>query len=128
MKRRLLVVFAAALLALSCHSTEEILSPRTLPLKEVEVTAWCWGYDPAYVAVWRGQPVRLRVKSIDVEHTLTCEKLGIDLKIPARGGAEQVVEFTIKEIGDYYFICQADCGPARSRQIFRLNVSARPGW
>jgi len=99
--------------------------PKRLPdgTRLVEVTAWQWGFDPSFITARVDETIHLRVTSLDVAHTLTCKDLNIDLLIPAKGATPVDFEFTIQKTGDFIFVCDAPCGPAKSRQKIRLLVT-----
>ncbi|RMH56998.1 MAG: hypothetical protein D6679_07680 [Candidatus Hydrogenedentota bacterium] len=125
-RRAVIALFGVALLAWGCR--ENLMEP--LPaVREVNLTAWQWGYEPARITVRKGTILRLRARSLDVEHTLTNRALGIDLVIPARKEGEEKgpeagpIEIPATVPGTYAFTCHASCGPARSRQIFKLVVT-----
>lgn len=88
----------------------------------VEVQAWQWGFAPEVVRVRAGVPVRIRAESLDVAHSLLCEEMGLDLRVPAKGTGLGEIVFTPERPGEYVIRCGVDCGPARSRMTMTMIV------
>jgi heme/copper-type cytochrome/quinol oxidase subunit 2 len=88
----------------------------------VEIRAWQWNYSPQTVRVRARVPVLVRAESLDVEHTVSSESLGLDLRVPAKGQGIGEIVFTPEKPGEYTLRCHADCGPARSRMTMMMIV------
>ncbi|MEK8023004.1 MAG: hypothetical protein AAB229_04270 [Candidatus Hydrogenedentota bacterium] len=98
-------------------------TPLVRGAREIDVTAWQFGFDPRYIQVREGDRIRFRCSSLDVEHTLTSTQLGVSLAIPPRGAEPVEFEFT-PPAGDYVFHCESNCGPAKSQMKLRMVVAA----
>lgn len=118
-----LVIASFFALALGCAPAAVRMDPAGRQI--VTVQAWQWGYEPAEVSVRAGHPVVLRAESLDVAHSLVSEELGLDLRIPARGGGVGEAVFTPDKPGEYTLRCLADCGPARARMTMTLIILKR---
>lgn len=120
MKRAILICFSALLLS-GCAATQP--PQRYSPVRDIDLRAWQWGYEPALLQFVAGQTIRLHVSSLDVAHRFTCTELGIDAEIPARGSDPAVVEFTVMKPGEYVAHCSdPKCGPGQSRMRLRMVV------
>lgn len=108
----------------SCqHSRNSTIQPLDKDVREINLTAWQWGYEPSVIKVKENQLIKLTLKSLDVPHSLTCKELNLDLPIPARGEPALTFEFRVHEKGTYFFHSNTPSGPARSRMAFKLYVT-----
>lgn len=111
-----------ALLSLAACAHVPGMPPPLAERRDISVTAWSWGFDPAVVQVRQGERVRLTVRSLDVAHSLVNDRLGLRFAIPARGEEPAIHEFTVPEFGDYGFHSETPSGPGVGRMQFRLVV------
>ena len=75
---------------------------------EIEVTAENWEFTPAEIRVKKGDRVRLKVRSIDVEHGLKIPRLNIqEVLLP---GELVDIEFVAEGVGEFPFSCSVYCG------------------
>jgi len=74
----------------------------------VEITAKRFEFVPNVVTLTKGEPVTLRVTSLDRAHGLLVKALHIDLDI--EGGQSAEVTFTPTEGGTFPAICDHYCG------------------
>jgi heme/copper-type cytochrome/quinol oxidase subunit 2 len=121
MKRALLIVFVSALVLAGCAATQP--PQRYSPVRDIDLRAWQWGYEPGLIQFYIGQKIRLHVSSLDVAHRITCSEIGLDAEIPARGSNPAVVEFSVEKPGEYVVHCSdPKCGPGQSRMRLRMVV------
>lgn len=113
-------VFSVVFLS-ACATDPAMQPPLVRGAREIEVTAWQFGYDPRYIQVQQGDRIRFVCSSLDVAHTLTSKELGVNIAIPPRGADSVEFEF-VPPLGDYIFHCEAPCGPARSLMKLRMIV------
>lgn len=97
MKRTFLALFI--LLAASAQER----APRV-----VEITAKKFEFVPNVVTLKKGDPVMLRLTSIDRAHGLLVKAFQIDLDV--EGGKSSEVTFTPSESGTFPAICDHYCG------------------
>lgn len=100
------IVAAAAVAAvgsLAATGTEPPASRRV-----VEVTAQRFQFTPAELHLRAGEPVMLRVTSLDVTHGFFQRELGIDTEIVP--GRTTEVPVTPPRAGRYTIICDHYCG------------------
>ena len=84
----------------------------------VEITARRFAFTPAELHLAAGQPVTLRVTSLDVTHGFFQRELGIDAEV-APGKPAQVT-ITPARAGRYTVICDHFCGQGHGNM--RLTV------
>jgi heme/copper-type cytochrome/quinol oxidase subunit 2 len=97
----------------------------------IDVTIDMKGFDRDTIRVRAGEPVTIRLTSLDGpfhldgggKHQLAIEELGVDIIAPARGSASAT--FTATEPGTYTFYCDICCGGrANPTMIGALVVEA----
>jgi cytochrome c oxidase subunit 2 len=107
---------ATALLLLSA-------APRATPGGEpriVEITAKRFAFSPAEVVLGKGEPVTLRLRSLDVTHGFFQRALGIDVEIEP--GKVTDVTITPREAGRFLTICDHFCGSGHANMKVVLVV------
>lgn len=83
-------------------------------IREVEVKASQYKWEPESIVVKKGDRVRLVVTSLDVPHGFEIEGMvipgwGVDRLIGK--GEKAVLEFTAEEAGAWDTVCTGYCGP-----------------
>jgi cytochrome c oxidase subunit 2 len=78
-------------------------------VREVQVVARRFTFEPPAIEVRPGERIRLVVRSEDGVHGLSVPALKIDLQVP-RGGAAVAAEFTAPPPGRYEIACSEFCG------------------
>ena len=77
-------------------------------VKEFEVIAKNWEFQPSIITINEGDIVILRVKSIDVDHSLTISEFGVNqVLIP---GKTVEVKFVADQKGNFEMFCAVYCG------------------
>jgi len=74
------------------------------------------GFQPYLLRVKAGEPIRLRLESLDTRfhtdgggrHQFAIDELGVDIIAPPLGSKD--VTFTVSEPGTYKFYCSICCG------------------
>jgi cytochrome c oxidase subunit II len=94
------------------------------PIREVNVVAKNYSFEPATIQVVAGEPVRLLIRSADGIHGFSIPKLKIDLRIP-KGGDPIVAEFIAPSAGRYEVACSEFCGSGHLQMKAAL-VSVAP--
>lgn len=90
------------------------------PIKEMTIIAKKWQFDPKEIRVKQGERLKLRVKSVDVDHGFALSAFGIDQTISA--GKETVIEFVADRKGEFPFFCSVYCGEGHSGMRGKLVV------
>jgi cytochrome c oxidase subunit II len=114
--KNLFVELALALsLTLAAFSVPIAAEPRV-----VEVTAKRFEFSPSLITVKKGEPVTLRLKSLDVTHGFFQKALGIDLEIEPG----KVTDFTLtpKAEGRFVTICDHFCGSGHGNMRMTIVV------
>ena len=86
----------------------------------VEVQARQFEFVPSTIVTDAGQPLRLEVTSIDVDHGFEIPELGIDETLPPH--QTQTIEFTPDQAGEFLFRCNVFCGPGHDEMTGVLVV------
>jgi cytochrome c oxidase subunit 2 len=94
------------------------------PVREVNVVAKKFSFEPAAIQVVAGEPVRLLIRSADATHGFSIRELKIDLQIP-KGGEAVVAEFIAPSAGRYEVACSEFCGSGHGQMKAAL-VSVAP--
>lgn len=100
---RFVVVLALSAVALLAHP-----APAAAPPAVVAITAHRFEFAPAEVVLERGQPVVLRLTSLDVTHGFYSRELGLDELIEP--GKVIDVPLTPAQAGRFTVICDHFCG------------------
>lgn len=97
--------------------TEEaqITEPSTPPvvpekdeIKEFDMRAFQWDFDPPTLSVNKGDVVKLNITSIDVTHGFSLPAFNINERLEP--GKTIVIEFTADKAGTFSFRCSVACG------------------
>jgi cytochrome c oxidase subunit 2 len=78
-------------------------------IREVEISASRFKYEPSTIQVTAGERVRLIVRSGDGTHGFSIPKLKVDMRIP-KGGQPVVLDLTAPAPGRYEIACSEFCG------------------
>lgn len=86
----------------------------------IEITARRFEFSPSLITLDRGQPVTLRVRSLDVTHGLFLRPLGIDATLEPG----KVVELTVTPAnpGRFTAICDHFCGAGHGNMKLTIEV------
>lgn len=77
-------------------------------VKEFNVKAFRFGFEPSTIRVNQGDTVRIIARSIDVPHGLTIDGYNINLYLD--GLRPQTVEFVADKPGTFTMYCSVPCG------------------
>lgn len=117
MKSTLPAIFVAMLIASQWFVMTA--STETTP-RRIEVTAKRFDFTPGEIALHKGEPVVLVLKSLDVAHGLRFKELGVDVKVGKGGTAE--VAFTPDKTGTFVGHCSVFCGSGHGEMTLTLHV------
>lgn len=119
MKRYLAIIMAVIFMA--CTSAEEPTPKKVEDFKaygvsgkvvdevrEIDVEAVKYKFNPAIIVVNSGERVRIRLNSADAAHGFAVDEIGFDLK--GEKGMVTEKEFTAPEPGVYVIKCSVYCG------------------
>ncbi len=93
---------------------------QTEAVKEFNVTAKNWAFEPAQITVNRGDKVKLTIKSTDVTHGFFLPAFNVSKSLEP--GKEIVAEFTADQAGEFPFYCNVFCGSGHSDMKGKLIV------
>ncbi len=81
-------------------------------VKEFTMTAKQWEFQPSEITVKKGDTVRLKITSIDVNHGFALPDFNVNARLEPN--KEVVVEFTADKAGTFSFFCSVVCGSGHS--------------
>lgn len=89
-------------------------------VREIQVEAGSFYYEPDVIRVKRGETVRIVMNSVDMMHDFNIDEL--DVQIPVtQAGNTATVEFTANQVGEFEYYCSV--GQHRSQgQVGTLIV------
>lgn len=83
-------------------------APATDTVKEFTMTAKNWAFEPSTITVNKGDKVRIKITSVDVEHGFALPDFNVDVDL--QPGQTQTVEFVADKTGTFSFRCSIPCG------------------
>lgn len=92
----------------------------TGPVREFQVKAFKWGFDPEIIEVEEGDRVILHLETLDVAHGLAINEFRVQQ--PILPGKSVTVDFIADKAGTYTFYCSVPCGVGHSDQKGTLIV------
>lgn len=102
-------------------STEESATMiKTQPVREFDMTAKRYSFNPSTIRVNQGDLVRITVESTDVSHGIAIREYDINVELPP--GQTKIIEFTADKKGTFNFYCSVFCGSGHSRMTGTLIV------
>ncbi|MBI4053150.1 MAG: cytochrome c oxidase subunit II [Candidatus Diapherotrites archaeon] len=93
---------------------------KTGEVKSFDVVAKQFEFVPGTITVKKGDTVRLKITSKDVEHGIAIPEFGVDKTIPA--GETVTVEFVASKTGTFEFHCNVFCGEGHKEMTGKLVV------
>jgi cytochrome c oxidase subunit 2 len=112
-------VLAAELLGSAGHPAVAAGEAAT---RRFVMTASRFKFQPSRLEVQAGDVVELVLRSLDTEHGIAIEALGVKALIP-KGGAEVTVSFVADKTGLFTFKCSEYCGSGHKRMKGELVVT-----
>lgn len=94
--------------------------PNPVPIREINVVATNWYFEPEMIRVKLGERIRLIVTSEGRAHGLSLPVFGIEAEIPL--GDTQTFEFVADQIGVFPFSCPVYCGDGHTWMTGTLIV------
>ena len=99
--------------------TQDIEKPKE-GIKEFEITAKMFEFNPDIIRVKKGDKIRLIIKSIDVTHGIEIKEYNIRETIYPNEPV--TVEFSADKAGEFIFRCNIPCGSGHSEMTGKLIV------
>ena len=91
------------------------------PLKEFDIIASNWDFNPGLIQVNLGDRVVLHIESVDVYHGIALPDFGVNKQLPP--GENVKVEFIADKKGTFSFFCSVSCGGGHNSMGGQLIVS-----
>lgn len=89
-------------------------------VKEFDIIAKQWEFEPNLIVVNEGDTVILNIKSIDVAHGFALPTFGVSARL--NPGKETKIEFIADKKGTFTFFCNVQCGSGHSSMNGKLIV------
>jgi|SRR3989338_4804612 len=89
-------------------------------VKEFQITAKQFSFEPGTIEVNKGDKVRLIVTSMDVPHGFAIKEYGINERLDV--GKPVTIEFTADKEGTFTAFCSVACGAGHSNMKGQLIV------
>lgn len=136
------IVFTLFVFSMLTLSTVEAQTENPVKI-EVDGFQWQWRFvydnggevtgslgDPPVLAVPVGEPVRLVLKSLDVNHSFYVPRFLIkrDLIDLGENGRDNELEFTVSEEGTFAGQCAEFCGTAHADMTFVVEAMSRADY
>lgn len=97
---------------LNVKRNQELTTAKATAIKEINIIAKKWTFNPSEIRVKQGDKVRLKIKSVDVAHGFNLPVFNVDKYLEP--GKEVVVEFFADKKGSFPFLCSVYCGAGHS--------------
>ncbi|MBA3052410.1 cupredoxin domain-containing protein [bacterium] len=89
-------------------------------VREINIKAFQFGFSPDTIIVKKGEKIRLKAISTDVNHGIGIKDYKIKRKLPAK--QEQIIEFTADKSGEFHFHCSIYCGAGHGKMHGKMIV------
>ena len=101
---------------------KEIITTKSSSVKEIEMTARRWEFEPSVITVKEGERLRLIIKSrdLDVTHGFSISAFNINRNLEP--GKEEIIEFVANKKGSFTFACSVFCGSGHGSMKGKLIV------
>lgn len=103
-------------------------TPASRDIKEFNMIAKKWTYEPNEIVVNIGDQVVLNIKSIDVAHSFTLSEFGVDdfgnhgINSLLEPNKEIQIKFIADSAGEFIFGCDAACGKGHNDMMGKIIV------
>ncbi|MBT3865667.1 hypothetical protein HOF78_01015 [Candidatus Woesearchaeota archaeon] len=99
----------------------ENIPKTTSNIKEFEITAKNWEFNPSIINVDLGNEVILHITSLDVTHGILIPEFNINEDL--QPGQSIDIKFTADKIGEFSFSCSVFCGSGHSHMAGKIIVT-----
>jgi len=96
-------------------------APSDGAVKEFNITAKQWSFDPSVIEVKKGDTVTLNITSVDVLHGIVIEAFSVNTNL--QPGKTVTVTFTADRTGSFPFFCSVICGDGHFDMIGKVVVT-----
>lgn len=100
---------------------EAIVSDSEASVKEFNIVAKKWSFEPAVIEINKGDLVKLNINSVDVVHGFAISEFGINENLSPE--KTTTVEFTADKTGEFTFFCSVYCGSGHNDMEGKLIVN-----
>ena len=118
------LILIGSLLLTGCSESENTKESATLDtqktIKEFEITANNWKFEPSSITVNKGDKVILHVTSTDIQHGIAINEFGISQDLTP--GETVNIEFIADKKGEFLIFCNVFCGTGHSEMESTIIV------
>ncbi len=119
--RQIVAVTGTALLILAALVVPWPIAASAPQARRIEINARQFAYEPATLAVNRGDTITLHLESLDAMHGLFVD--GYAVNIQAEPGKSAQVTFVADKEGQFKFRCSVPCGALHPFMLGELTVT-----
>ncbi|MAH02166.1 hypothetical protein CMO87_02955 [Candidatus Woesearchaeota archaeon] len=106
--------------ALGKEGVEEMVVAPASVVKEFDIEAKQWSFEPSTIIVSEGTQVVLNIRSIDVAHGFMLAEFDVNERLEP--GKLTIVKFIADKSGEYTFFCNVPCGRGHGGMNGKLIV------
>ena len=125
MKYAILALALLAIITSACTNTTatpaEEITTSSGELKEFNVVAYQYGFEPSTITVKKGDRVKITFTSRDVNHGVMIPDFGKATPVFTKGQS-QTIEFIADKSGTFEYSCSVYCGDGHSDMIGAIIV------
>ena len=100
--------------------TNESSQAANTNIVQIDMTANDFKFDPSTITVNKGDKVKIKVTSTDVNHGISIPDYGISQKVDV--GKTETIEFIADKSGEFTFFCNVFCGSGHKEMKGKLIV------
>ena len=89
-------------------------------IKEINIIAKNWEFQPSQITVNYNDLIRLKIKSIDVKHGISIPDFNIHSELIPN--EETIIEFKATKKGTFNFNCSVLCGPGHRNMNGKITI------
>ncbi len=119
-KSYLVALAILVVLALRATAQEPAAPPASGSVREIQMTAKKYQFNPNLITVKKGAQVKLIITALDRDHGFKLEAFGINQKL--KKGDPATIEFTADKAGTFPFQCSEFCGLGHGKMKGKLVV------
>ncbi len=94
--------------------TGEVQKEKEQPLREINVKAFQFGYEPNVIKAATGERIKINIDNTDVLHGIRIPDLGLS--------GNEALEFTVNQAGEFTWYCANFCGEGHGSMQGKLIV------
>jgi len=101
-------------------TTEEVDIKEAGEVKEFDIEAFQFGFEPSVIEVNQGDVVKITAKSRDVPHGLKISAFNVNMALDKN---PKTIEFVANRKGEFDYFCSIPCGSGHGKMRGKLVVN-----